>query len=64
MGAKHFILSNTPGWEEQYKYSLDTIISTSDAAQNFPIKEYLSLLKVNGEFITYVLLSLGLQHRN
>jgi alcohol dehydrogenase (NADP+) len=51
MGAKHFILSNTPGWEEPYKYSLDTIISASDAAHDFPIKEYLSLLKVNGDFV-------------
>ncbi len=56
MGAKHFILSGKAGWEAPYKYTLDTIISTSDCDTNFPIKEYLSLLKVNGDFVTYVIL--------
>jgi D-arabinose 1-dehydrogenase-like Zn-dependent alcohol dehydrogenase len=41
MGADHFVVTN-PGFHENYQLELDIIISTRDAAEGFPLAEYLS----------------------
>jgi alcohol dehydrogenase (NADP+) len=52
MGAKHFVSTSAKGWNEPLKYEFDLIVSTSNCDKDFPIHEYLSLLSVNGKFIT------------
>ena len=45
MGADHFVVTN-PGFHEDHQLELDIIISTRDAAEGFPLAEYLSCVIV------------------
>jgi len=52
LGADHIVLTGTPGWEIPLARQLDIIISTRDSSKDFPMKEYLSTLWIDGHFIT------------
>ena len=53
LGAKRFIFTGKEGWEKEFAYEFDLIISTRDSAgQDYPLAEYISLLNVNGKFIS------------
>ena len=53
LGAKNFILTDKKGWADKYAYEFDLVISTRDSAgKDYPLADYLSVLNVNGHFIS------------
>lgn len=61
MGVDHYIL-DSPGFQNQYQYALDIIISTRDATEGFPLQEYISMLNIHGKFICVALPEKPLPH--
>ncbi|KAH7341268.1 NADPH-dependent alcohol dehydrogenase [Rhizoctonia solani] len=51
LGADHFIVTSDKSQMEKIQYSLNLIISTVDVSEGYPLKDFLSLLFVNGTFI-------------
>ncbi|QRV75187.1 alcohol dehydrogenase [Ceratobasidium sp. AG-Ba] len=51
LGADHFVVTTKQENMEKLQYSLDLIISTVDVTEGYPLKDFLSLLFVNGTFI-------------
>ncbi|KAH8114175.1 GroES-like protein [Phellopilus nigrolimitatus] len=54
MGVDHYVL-DSPGFHDSLQYELDMIICCRDAAEGFPMNEYLSMLNVHGKFICVAL---------
>ena len=50
LGAKEVIVTSEEGWEKKYAYQFDMILNASDATHKMDIKQYLSTLKVGGDF--------------
>ncbi|GAB7356391.1 hypothetical protein MBLNU459_g7171t1 [Dothideomycetes sp. NU459] len=50
LGAKEFICTKDKDWAAPHKFSLDFIINTADAIEQFNMDDYFSLLKVWGKF--------------
>ncbi|KAI5120604.1 hypothetical protein M0805_008080 [Coniferiporia weirii] len=59
MGADHFIETEQEGFHTPYEMAFDLIISTRDAAANFPFAEFLSMIAPFGKFI-----SVGIPNEN
>ncbi|CAE6443373.1 unnamed protein product [Rhizoctonia solani] len=51
LGADHFIVTSDKSQMEKIQYSLNLIVSTIDVTEGYPLKDFLSLLFVNGTFI-------------
>lgn len=51
LGADHFIVTTDKSQMEKIQYSLDLIVSTVDVTEGYPLKDFLSLLFVNGVFV-------------
>lgn len=50
LGAKEVIVTNEKGWDEPYKFFFDMILNCSDATHKMDVPQYMSTLKVGGEF--------------
>ncbi|KAJ1308057.1 hypothetical protein OPQ81_002124 [Rhizoctonia solani] len=51
LGADHFIVTSDKSQMEKIQFSLNLIISTVDVTEGYPLKDFLSLLFVNGTFV-------------
>jgi alcohol dehydrogenase (NADP+) len=50
LGADHFVYTGEKGWNEPLAFKFDFILNSSDMTFEFPMADYLSCLKVQGEF--------------
>jgi alcohol dehydrogenase (NADP+) len=50
LGANHFIFTGEKYWSKSLVFKFDFILNSSDMTSKFPMDEYLSTLKVQGEF--------------
>ncbi|CAE6467344.1 unnamed protein product [Rhizoctonia solani] len=51
LGADHFIVTSDKSQMEKIQHTLNLIISTVDVTEGYPLKDFLSLLFVNGTFV-------------
>ncbi|KLU86596.1 hypothetical protein MAPG_05608 [Magnaporthiopsis poae ATCC 64411] len=52
LGAKEVIVSGEEGWHEKWAFTFDFILNTADALDQFDLSQYLSTLRVCGQFHT------------
>jgi D-arabinose 1-dehydrogenase-like Zn-dependent alcohol dehydrogenase len=52
MGAHHFVVTSEKGWAKPLEHELDLIVSTTNCSEDYPLKDYLSLLTVHGKFVS------------
>lgn len=50
LGAKHFVSSGDKDWAKPLAFKFDFVLNTADMTHEFPIDDYLSVLKVNCRF--------------
>lgn len=52
LGAKEVIVSGEEGWHKKWAFTFDFILNTADALDQFDLSQYLSTLRVCGQFHT------------
>ena len=50
LGADHFVYTGEKDWSKPLAFKFDFILNSSDMTSEFPMDEYLSAFKVQGEF--------------
>lgn len=50
LGADEVIVTTDEGWADKYKYKFDMILNASDATHKMDVAQYMSTLKVGGDF--------------
>ncbi|KIW34865.1 uncharacterized protein PV07_01612 [Cladophialophora immunda] len=50
LGAKDFVVNDTPGWAKPHRYAFDLVLNTADMTHQFNVPDYLSLCSIGGAF--------------